>query len=310
MVSKLGFAVVFILLCLFSVAEVESSDSTSARVPQKKGSGRVFSVHTIDVPAESNGTTAEVAGKTSRALPSGSIAVDSARGSMVITSIPDGAGIIINEYDVGTTPYLKDGFQPGAYNVVVAFPGYISCTTSVAVQPGSTVFVNNYLRLQQGRLFIVSTPEAAYVSVNDSIVGKTPWRCSIPAGPCRLNLTLDGYEPWHNTFTVSSKLNDTITAHLEPVKFSQVNAGGKAGSRRRALRITIGTAGVASAVAGAIAFNRMNAIYNQWTNVNSKKGNDSYLANRDRYYFYRNSTITGLSVAGICGIALGATFIF
>jgi len=234
-------------------------------------------------------------------------AADTVSGALVITSLPEHARIEINDRYFGETPYMEEGLLPGAYDIIVSLQGYEPCTTSVKLLPGKIAYVNNTLRMRPGRLHIISSPEAASIAVNDSVVGRTPRDCSIPAGRSRLSLMLSGYHPFEKNITATPQLNDTLVVQLDPLVNPESEKENELAARRRVVQISLGSTAVVSALAGLAFTGKAILFRNEW---GANVSDNDYMESKEKYDRYLNLSYACYCVAGISIIGFTVTLLY
>jgi hypothetical protein len=139
-------------------------------------------------------------------------------GTAVITSLPDGASIMIDGVARGTTP-LRVSLAQGAHSVQIT-SGSVSRTLPITIEVGSVV--SQYVELATpppslgGRLEIGSDPPGAEVRVDGVSRGLTPLVINdIPAGQHRVTLSA-GDNLVNRTVNITRGATSTIVVSTAP----------------------------------------------------------------------------------------------
>jgi len=216
-----------------SKVSVTTISSTGTAAPS--GSETPAATDTSSVPAAADSTVAIVPG------------------TIIITSIPDSAQITINDVRVAATPYNVHGFYPGLYDITLTLPGYAPFTKAIELAPGGTEFITANLVPEAGNLVVISTPENATVSINDTIVGMTPYTSKpLPPGIYSLTVELPGYFPYKEQLGVSPNLSDTLQIPLVVSEKPGLFTSDRFKETQKLRRISFGAATIIGAAAGFI----------------------------------------------------------
>ena len=142
-------------------------------------------------------------------------------GSVAVTSVPNGASVILDDRYEGTTPVIITGVLPGNHEISLTYPGYASWNQSLAVRSSGTIAVNANLVLSTapaastGSLTVITDPAGARVSLDGDVKGVSP--ATIPglsAGPHTLLLKLDDYYDLSTTVNITAGQNQNYTTGL------------------------------------------------------------------------------------------------
>ncbi len=95
-------------------------------------------------------------------------------GSLVISSQPDNASVVVNGQYRGRTPLTLDNLDPGTYTVNLSKFGYFPTTATTNLQSGESQEITATLPPTLGSLFINTTPPGARVLVDGRDNGISP----------------------------------------------------------------------------------------------------------------------------------------
>lgn len=138
-------------------------------------------------------------------------------GTVRITSTPSGATLLINDKEVGTTPYMGV-MQPGKATVTLkAGSRYLDLFQVIEVGPNATNF--DFTLLEKGKeIRITSVPLGAEISVNGKYVGTTPYTSTFDYGTYEIALKSSGYKTKTERLTVSNNSSQNQSYTLESTK--------------------------------------------------------------------------------------------
>jgi len=123
-------------------------------------------------------------------------------GVLSLSSDPSGATVTLDGAVAGTTPLTLRSVAAGDHTVLITRTGYADMTSAITVPAGGT-FTNSYT-LSCNVLSVSSIPSGASVTVDGTPSGTTPLSLrAVTAGVHTVVLTLDGYNPFTTTVTVS-----------------------------------------------------------------------------------------------------------
>jgi TonB family protein len=146
----------------------------------------------------------------------------SAAGSLLVESEPAGAAVSVNGVEKGETPLRLPDLALGRYEVRVEREGFEAQARSVTLSEGAADGTVRFVLARpaplQGEADIVSVPAGASVSVDGRPVGTTPLTgLKLKAGKRRLEVSLDGHEPWTDTVSVAAGQTGRVEVRLNPV---------------------------------------------------------------------------------------------
>ena len=167
------------------------------------------------------------------------------RGTLIVRSTPNGAGVTINGQWRGRTPLTLDKLAFARYDVRVVQPGYTAARETITLSPDEPARSVS-VRLQQdrrskpaaegrpertppsassgperytGTVFVDSRPRGARVFIDGKPVGTTPLSVSdIPVGSRVVRLELPDHRIWSTSATVSAGQQSRVTGSLERIQ--------------------------------------------------------------------------------------------
>ena len=115
-------------------------------------------------------------------------------GSMDLSSVPDGASVVMGEKYLGKTPLTVSDLAPGTYDVIFSQFGYQKFSTRVPVEGGRITEVSVTLIPDTGALAITTVPAGASVQVDGKGTGIAPLIAgNLTGGNHTIAVSLDGY---------------------------------------------------------------------------------------------------------------------
>ncbi|MDG5813843.1 PEGA domain-containing protein [Chitinispirillales bacterium ANBcel5] len=142
--------------------------------------------------------------------------------TLKIISEPTGASVAVNEIKYGKTPALVEGLEIGTHQIELSKSGHYRRVLRVTVNnPGERELS---LKLQApASLAVISEPSDAQISIDDKVVGSTPFRIpQIRPGDYTLTSSLSGYKPLEKEITLESGAQDTLRLILETAEAEMV----------------------------------------------------------------------------------------
>ncbi|WP_099211176.1 protein kinase domain-containing protein [Thermococcus henrietii] len=139
---------------------------------------------------------------------------DLREGTLIITSTPSNAQILLNGTYLGTTP-MKITVKPGKYVLVIMKTGYKNHTEVLDVESNSVITRNVTLTPLVGYVTVTSTPEDAKVYIDGRYVGMTPLEnYSIPSGTHEIILRKSGYKEYTKKVLITAGEGVTLSVAL------------------------------------------------------------------------------------------------
>jgi formylglycine-generating enzyme required for sulfatase activity len=144
--------------------------------------------------------------------------LEPAWGQMQITSVPEGAEVLIDGQGVGGTPLTAEVLETGS-QLRVAKRGYKTWERQVSVKAGS---VETYppieLMVADGTVDVSSSPAGAHVSVDGEFRGTTPVSVELsPLGEHRVELFLEGYSKAVRAVRTEPEGHSSLAVDLAPI---------------------------------------------------------------------------------------------
>ncbi len=167
-------------------------------------------------------------------------------GGMDLTSVPDGASVMVGGEYRGKTPLRLTGLSPGSYAVAFSRFGYTGLSTQVTVLGGKISEVVATLPPDAGTLSVNSVPPGARLLLDGTDAGLTPAViANISSGNHTILLEKDGYAPATRDMTVIAGRENPVTVSLDPVTVSPTTAraAGLVPAMTGAFLIILGIAG-------------------------------------------------------------------
>ncbi len=146
----------------------------------------------------------------------GIIALAPEDGRLEIASRPVGATVTIGSEYRGTTPLDLAVTPDVQLEVRVSLAGHRTYTTEVAVAPGKRLEVQANLEMLTGEVVISSQPPGAELLIDGDPRGRTGQTVELEARQHRIEVLLDGYEPFRTTITPEPGLTQAVRATLKP----------------------------------------------------------------------------------------------
>jgi len=144
-------------------------------------------------------------------------------GNLFVNSLPTNATIYLDNIYAGYTPKTILGIQSGNHSLRLKKTGYYDYVTSVYIYTGQTTNITVTLQQNQttstGNLYVVSTPTAASVYVDNIYRGTTPRTVTnLTVGNHAIRLSKTGYYTYTTTKYIyagqTTSLNVTLTQNV------------------------------------------------------------------------------------------------
>lgn len=140
-------------------------------------------------------------------------------GSIYATSSPSGSSVYLDGMFKGSTPIVLDSLSPRSYSIKISYPNYGDFSSSVNVESGKTTNIYGTLNpiLQQGTIYVTSSPSGANVYLDGLYIGTTPLgKDSIKPESHSIRLTIDGYYDYETSTYVNAGKITNIRGTLNP----------------------------------------------------------------------------------------------
>ena len=128
-------------------------------------------------------------------------------GTLDVITSPIGSEITINGKAYGATPNTVNKLLIGDYNVQLSKQGYATVIKSVTISEGKNTEVSETL-INGRAVTINSTPSGAALSIDDNVVGQTPYSGSLTFGSHTMKIEQDGKKA-EKTITISQTGGET-----------------------------------------------------------------------------------------------------
>jgi formylglycine-generating enzyme required for sulfatase activity len=144
--------------------------------------------------------------------------LEPAWGQMEITSVPDGAEVIVDGQPVGTTPLTTEILETGT-KLGIAKTGYKTWEREVSIKAGTTgAYPTVELEVADGIVDVSSSPAGAHVSVDGEFRGTTPVSVELsPLREHRLELFLEGYKTAVRTVRTEPEARSGLALDMVPI---------------------------------------------------------------------------------------------
>jgi hypothetical protein len=138
-------------------------------------------------------------------------------GSLVISSVPEDASIVVNGQYRGRTPLTLDNLDPGIYTVNISKFGFSPSTATTNLQSGERQEITATLPAETGSLIINTTPTGASVMVDGRDAGLSPVTLAgLAPGNHTIAITRDGYTPVTRQVEIIAGTAVPVTVVLTP----------------------------------------------------------------------------------------------
>lgn len=134
---------------------------------------------------------------------------------LIVSSIPEGATVYLNDKVIGKTPLDTKNINPGSFTLKISYPQYIPYTEEITIEKGKTVRRDIVLLKSETYLSLDSNPEGARVSIDGLVVGTTPYETiSITIGKHKIRIEQDGYLPYETEIEIRKGKPEKININL------------------------------------------------------------------------------------------------
>lgn len=148
-------------------------------------------------------------------------------GALAVSSHPEGATVLLNGEEQGTTPLLIDDLPGDNYLLELRAPRYLPRQETVTITGfGEQDSVAWTLKPAWGQLTLQTAPAGAEVSVAGELRGTTPLTIELLQPGEEVTLKLAGYKQWQQTVAIEATQElELPTIELEPADgLVQVNS--------------------------------------------------------------------------------------
>lgn len=210
-------------------------------------------------------------------------------GSIVVTTEPVGAEVLLDDRSRGTAPdggLVLARVPYGRHTITARLAGYDNAVKTVDLKSAGPLGVTCHLEFGKGWLLVVSDPLGASLVMNDMAVGNTPYVAELEPARYSLSLLLPGYHNWTGDASIQYAESTTVRAILD---------------RMQTRKLPLLVAALVGLGAGAAATIKGQSEYAKYQAAST----------RDDALRYRKSTMTwdiGRDAAFLAGIALGGVY--
>lgn len=138
--------------------------------------------------------------------------------SLAISSVPDGAVVVIDGEPRGKTPVTISSLAAGDHDLELRKKGFYLKKATVILQPGASEDVSLELTAPAS-LIVTSEPSGADVSIGGKAVGTTPMQHStLKPAEYAVRVSHDGYETFNQSVTLENGGSDSLHIVLQKVE--------------------------------------------------------------------------------------------
>lgn len=139
-------------------------------------------------------------------------------GLVLVHSSPPGAEVEVNGASRGKTPLLLTDLPLGSYRLKISAPGYLTKEIELKLESRVPTKVEASLRSDTATLVVTSEPPGARLLLNGADRGNTPCTVDrIREGDCRVELLLEGYEPYIRELRLAAGQTESLNIVLKPL---------------------------------------------------------------------------------------------
>jgi hypothetical protein len=146
---------------------------------------------------------------------SGAFTISGKFGSIVVTTDPVGAEVLLDSQPRGTSPdsgLVLARVPYGRHAITARLSGYLDAVKTVDLKSAGPVGVTCRLGYGKGWLVVESNPPGASLSVNDTATGRTPCTWELEPALYALSLRRPGYYDW--TGDASVQFSESTMVHV------------------------------------------------------------------------------------------------
>jgi len=144
--------------------------------------------------------------------------LDPILGLILVHGEPPGTEVEVDGASRGTVPLLLTDLPLGNYRVRLTHPGYLPKEIDLHIRDRAPMKIRAQLTSDSAKLTIRSDPAGAGVLLNGISKGTTPCTLErIPAGTTRVDITIQGFEPYSADLKLVPGQEETLTARLNPI---------------------------------------------------------------------------------------------
>ncbi|MBZ0121573.1 MAG: PEGA domain-containing protein [Sandaracinaceae bacterium] len=140
---------------------------------------------------------------------------------MIQTNV-EGARVVIDEFEVGTTPVEPIELEPGPHTVHISRPGYTEFTDVVRMEAGEQRELPVELYPLSMVVHVETEPPAARVFVDGAFRGETPLEVELAEGEHSLRIALARHREVIRSITATPGATDSLELTLEPMSAAEL----------------------------------------------------------------------------------------
>lgn len=143
------------------------------------------------------------------------LALEPILGLVLVHSTPAGAEVQVNGMFRGKTPLLMTDLPVGRHRVQLSKAGHAAREVEVAVKDRIPIKVDVGLTSDASSVTVEATPAGAKVTIDGISKGPAPCTMDMIGGEHTLEVALDGYHPFKQTFHLASGRSETMKIDLK-----------------------------------------------------------------------------------------------
>jgi hypothetical protein len=143
------------------------------------------------------------------------LALEPILGLVLVHSTPAGADVQIGGAFRGKTPLLITDLPIGRHRVQFSKPGHAAREVELVVKDRVPVNVDVNLSSDASSVTVETSPADAKITVDGISKGPSPCNIDIQAGEHVLEVSLDGYQPFKQTFRIAAGRSETMKIDLK-----------------------------------------------------------------------------------------------
>lgn len=144
--------------------------------------------------------------------------LEALKGLVLLHSVPVGADVEMDGVNIGKTPLFLHDFPLGQRRLQISMLGYLAKSVNLNVEDRTPVKADVNLTSDSAELFVESSPTGAVVTIDNSVIGKTPLTLArTKTGKHVLELALKGHSPVQHEITLQAGEKQKISSTLKPL---------------------------------------------------------------------------------------------
>ena len=123
--------------------------------------------------------------------------------------------VLVDGVDMGDAPWSGD-LDPGPHEIGARAPGLVAAPQKITVERGKSEEITLTASSSSAPVKIGTSDAKGLIYLDGKLVGEGSFATDIPAGPHKLHITRDGYDPFEEDITVKDKepYSRTITLKI------------------------------------------------------------------------------------------------